>query len=268
MNECPSHKAHVIVISNEKGGTGKSTIAMHLAVKLLQEGFKIATIDLDGRQGSLSKYISNRQNFCEKNDLKLAMPQHFRFEPEPNPYLIPSAREKIAFQIYELRPLYDAIIIDTPGTKNYLFEEAHKYADTIITPISDSLIDLNVMADIDYEKNKIGTPGHYANFIWENKKFLASQGKSYLNWIVTGNKISSRGSHNKNVVFGYLEKMSKLYGFRFIEGLKDRVIYRELFLEGLTVLDMQNEKLRLKMTMSHLAAKMEIKALAEFISPE
>ncbi len=263
-----NHRAHVIVVSNEKGGTGKSTITMHLAVKLMMEGFQVATIDLDGRQGSLSKYIENRQIFCEKRGIFLPIPTHFKFYPESNPYLIPGEREKIGFQVYELLNKYDAILIDTPGTKNYLFEEAHKYADTVITPISDSLIDLNVIADIDFETGKVKAPEHYANYIWEAKKFLASQGKSYLNWIICGNKISSARSKNKAIVFGYLEKLAKLYGFRFSEGLKDRVIYRELFLEGLTVLDMQHPELRRRMTMSHLAAKIEIKNLAEFICPD
>lgn len=268
MTETISKKAHVIVISNEKGGTGKSTLAMHLAVKLLQEGFKVATIDLDGRQGSLSKYISNRHNFCEQKQLDLPLPEHFRIEPESNAYLIPSEREKIGFRIYELSNNFDAVIIDTPGTKNYLFEEAHKYADTLITPITDSLIDLNVIADIDFSSGKVLAPGHYANYIWEAKKYLAAQGKAYLNWIVAGNKISASRSRNKTVVFEYLEKLSKLYGFRFFDGIKDRVIYRELFLEGLTVLDMQHPELKMRMTMSHLAAKLEIKHLAEFICPE
>lgn len=268
MTEEKTSQAHVIVISNEKGGTGKSTIAMHLAVKLMQEGFKIATIDLDGRQGSLSKYIENRQSFCEQKNIDLPIPQNFRFYPESNAYLIPAEREKIAFQIYELSKQVDAIIIDTPGSKNYLFEEAHKHADTVITPISDSLIDLNVIADIDFASGKVMAPGHYANFIWDSKKYLASQGKAYLNWIITGNKISSFRSKNKAVVFDYLSKLSKLYGFRLFEGFKDRVIYRELFLEGLTVLDMQHPELKMRMSMSHLAAKFEIKNLAEFISPD
>ena len=268
MNETPQKKAHIIVISNEKGGTGKSTLAMHLAVKLLLENFKIAVIDLDGRQGSLSKYISNRQTFCEDKGIKLPIPEHFRFEPETNIYLIPGEREKIGHQIYDLSNEYDAVVIDTPGTKNYLFEEAHKYADTLITPISDSLIDLNVIADIDYETGKINAPGHYANFVWETKKFLASQGKAYLNWIIAANKISPTRSRNKEIVFDYLQKISKLYGFRFFDGIKDRVIYKELFLEGLTVLDMQHEQLKMRMSISHLAAKMEIKRLAEFICPE
>ena len=268
MTDNSPKKAHIIVISNEKGGTGKSTLAMHLTVKLLQEGFKVATIDLDGRQGSLSRYISNRRSFCEQKGINLPIPEHFRFEPESNAYLLPAAREKIGHQIYDLSNEYDAVVIDTPGTKNYLFEEAHKYADTLITPISDSLIDLNAIAEIDYESGKIMAPGHYANYVWEAKKFLASQGKAYLNWIVVGNKTSPYNSKNKALVFSYLERLAKLYGFRFNEGLKDRVIYKELFLEGLTVLDMQHESLKMKMSISHIAAKREIKNLAEFICPE
>lgn len=155
MTDTPEKKAHIIVVSNEKGGTGKSTIAMHLAVKLMQEGFSVATIDLDGRQGSLSKYIENRKSFCEQKKIALPIPLHYRFEPESNAYLIPGEREKIGFQIYELSRQVDAVIIDTPGTKNYLFEEAHKYADTVITPITDSLIDLNVIADIDFATGKV-----------------------------------------------------------------------------------------------------------------
>ncbi len=263
-----SKKAHIIVVSNEKGGTGKSTISMHLAVKLLKEGFSVATIDMDGRQGTLSKYIENRQNFCKKNKISLPMPIHYRFYPQESYELIPADRSNVRLQIQKLIPSYDAIIIDTPGNKNYLFEEAHKFADTLITPISDSLIDLNALAEIDFTEQKIGKPGHYANYIWDVKKYLASQGHAYLNWIVVGNKISALQSKNKHLVFEYLEKLSKLYGFRFSTGLKDRVIYKEMFLEGLTVLDMRDEALKRRMSVSHVAAKREIQALAEFICPK
>ncbi len=268
VNKTENKKAHVIVLSNEKGGTGKSTISMHLAVRLMQEGFSIATFDLDGRQGSLSKYIENRRRFCEGQNISLPIPDHTRVYPEENPYLIAQARDTLGSLIQQKMNLVDAIIIDTPGTKNYLFEEAHKYADTIITPLSDSLIDLNVIADIDYKTDRILKPGHYSNFIWDIKKYLASQGKPYLNWIVTGNKLSSFNSKNKTTIFSHLERLSKIYGFRLFPGFKDRVIYKELFLEGLTVLDMNDEALKMKMTISHIAAKREINALAEFISPE
>jgi len=261
-------KAHVIVVSNEKGGTGKSTISLHLAIKLMQEGFNVATIDLDGRQGTLSGYLQNRKKFCNKNLIKLPYPQHYKFAPTEDYSHIAEHSACIEMQIKALLPLFDAIIIDTPGNKNYLFELGHKFADTLITPISDSLIDLNSISEIDFDTGKIGHPGCYANYIWEVKKLLASQGKNYLNWIIVGNKISSLKSKNKNLVFEYLQQLSKLYGFRFCEGFKDRVIYKELFLDGLTVLDMQHEQLKLRMSISHIAAKQEIRRLAEFICPE
>lgn len=260
--------AHTIVISNEKGGTGKSTISLHLAVKLLQEGFKVATIDLDGRQGTLSQYLTNRELFCFKNNIKLPSPQHFKIAPTEDYNHIAEHAACVEMQIKSLQPLYDAIIIDTPGNKNYLFELGHKFADTLITPIGDSLIDLNSISEIDFATGKAGKPGCYANYIWDVKKHLAAQGKNYLNWIVVGNKISNTRSNNKTIVFDYLQQLSKLYGFRVCEGFKDRVIYKELFLEGLTVLDMQNDLLKRRMTLSHIAAKQEIKSLAEFICPE
>ena len=267
MDKSTQKSAHVIVVSNEKGGTGKSTISMHLAIKLLQEGFKVATVDLDGRQGTLSKYIENRKSFCGRR-LILPMPEHYRVSPQENYDLIPQALQELNLLIEALCMSFDAVIIDTPGTKNYLFEAAHKFADTLITPISDSLIDLSVIADIDFDLGHIGKPGPYANFIWDIKKYLAAQGKPYLNWIVVGNKVSSLNSKNKQTVFEYLTKLAKRFGFRFVDGLRDRVIYKELFLEGLTVLDMNHEALKLKMSVSHLAAKREIRALAESICPD
>ncbi len=252
---------HIIVIGNEKGGTGKSTLAMHLAVKLLYENFKIAVIDLDGRQGSLSKYIANRRKYAENNSLVLPTPVHYVFEPNEDRSNI----EEIEELINKLKQQFDAIIIDTPGTKNYLFELAHKYPHTLITPIGDSLVDLSAIADIDYSSGEILKAGHYAEFVWETKKHLAAQGLAYLNWVVCGNKISTIRSRNKDAVFNKLEDLGKLYGFRLTPGLKDRVIYKELFLEGLTVLDFNQDKLSRRMSLSHLAAKMELNNLAEFI---
>lgn len=261
MNNINNCKAHIIVIGNEKGGTGKSTLAMHLAIKLLQERFNIAVIDLDGRQGSLSKYINNRRNFCSKHKISLLSPVHYIFEPISDA----SNSKEIKTLIQKLSSQFDAIIIDTPGNKNYLFELAHHYPHTLITPIGDSLIDLSSIADIDTDTGEIIKAGPYAEFVWEIKKYLASQGLSCLNWVICGNKISSIRSNNKISVFNKLEKLSKLYGFRFTEGLKDRVIYKELFSDGLTVLDINHKELHRRMSMSHLAAKIELNSLAEFI---
>ena len=267
MSQNNLNTAHTIIIGNEKGGTGKSTIAMHLAIKLMMERYHVAVIDLDGHQGSLSKYVENRRTFCENNKITLPIPLLYRFEPVTDYTQIPTDLEKLEQIISELSNKVDAIIIDTPGHKNYLFETAHQYTDTIITPITDNFVDLSGITDIDPTSGQLKNPGNYANFIWETKKNLASKGKPYLNWIICGNKTSALRSRNKNFIFEVLTKLGKLYGFRFCTGLKDRVIYRELFLDGLTVLDMQQDVLKRKMTVSHLAAKLEIKELAEFICP-
>lgn len=261
-------QAHIITVSNEKGGTGKSTISMHLAVLLMQEGFKVAVVDMDGRQGTLSRYIQNRCNFAKQNHINLIVPQLVTVSPRENQAEFINHVSEIELAIGELSKVYDAIIIDTPGSKNYLFEEAHRLADTLITPINDSLIDLNVLAEFEDISSEKHRAGHYAQFVWEIKKYLAQHGKPMLNWIVTGNKISSFNSKNKTLFFEKLNKIAKVYGFRVTGGIKDRVIYKELFLQGLTVLDLNTQALKGRLTMSHIAAKQEIRNLAEFICPK
>lgn len=260
--------AHIITVSNEKGGTGKSTISMHLAVLLMQEGFKVAVVDMDGRQGTLSRYIENRSKFAEQKHINLIIPQLITVSPRNNPAEYANHISEIELALNEIVKNYDAVIIDTPGAKNYLFEEAHRLADTLITPIGDSLIDLNVLSEIDENAPNKLHAGHYAQFVWEIKKHLAQQGKPTLNWIVASNKVSPLNSHNKTVFFDHLNRIAKTYGFRVAGSVKDRVIYKELFLQGLTVLDLNTRALKGRLTMSHLAAKQEIKNLAEFICPQ
>lgn len=261
-------KAHIIVIGNEKGGTGKSTISMHLAVKFLQENYKIATIDLDGRQGTLSKYIANREKFNNQNNANLHIPEHYKLTP-----ISFEDTDKIKKQIEELKDLvaslsvrFDAIIIDTAGSNNYLFAEGYKFADTLITPINESLIDLDIFADVDIDTVEIGKINHFSEFIWDIKKAIAMQKKPFLNWIVVKNRVSHINSKNKDLFNMLLLKLAKKIGFRTAGSIRERVIYRELFLQGLTVLDMRNDSVKLKMSLSHVAAKREIKALAEAIS--
>lgn len=261
-------KAHIITIGNEKGGTGKSTISMHLAILLMQEGFKVAVIDMDGRQGTLSRYINNRCNFAKQNHINLIVPQLVTVSPRDNQNEHANHISEIELAVSELSKAYDALIIDTPGTKNYLFEEAHRLADTLITPVGDSLIDLNVLSEIDEKAPNRQHAGHYAEFVWEIKKYRAQHGKKSLNWIVAANKVSSLNSKNKTVFFDHLNQIAKTYGFRVSESIKDRVIYKELFLQGLTVLDLNTQALKSRLTLSHLAAKQEIKNLAEFICPQ
>src|ERR1700752_2941695 len=71
------NSAHVIVLGNEKGGSGKSTTAMHVAVALLQAGQRVATIDLDSRQRSFTHYIENRRDWAKRARVELDVPAHY-----------------------------------------------------------------------------------------------------------------------------------------------------------------------------------------------
>ena len=168
-------KAHIITISNEKGGTGKSTISMHLAILLMQEGFKTAVVDMDGRQGTLSNYIKNRQSFSAQNHINLIAPQLVTITPRENSQEYPNHASEIKMAVDELSKSYDAIIIDTPGSKNYLFELAHQLADTLITPISDSFIDLNVLATIDETIPKNNKPDNMPSLSGTSKNILPNK---------------------------------------------------------------------------------------------
>ncbi|MBM3567050.1 MAG: hypothetical protein FJX42_13175, partial [Alphaproteobacteria bacterium] len=77
-------RAHVIVLGNEKGGSGKSTTAMHVVVAALREGRKVASIDLDARQGTLTRYLANRRNFARAEGLDLPMPSHYAVDRRNN----------------------------------------------------------------------------------------------------------------------------------------------------------------------------------------
>ena len=238
---------------------------MHLATFLLNEGMRVSIIDTDGRQGTVSKYIENRLKFLKENHLALKMPQLVTVTPRDDYTEITNHISEIDLMVEELCRQNDAIIIDTPGAKNYLFETAHQLADTLITPIGDSLIDLNVLS---YSDNTRYKAGHYAQFIWDIKKYRAQKGKLPLNWIVVGNRVSALNSRNKTLFFEQLKHISGIYGFRVADGIKERVIYKELFWQGLTVLDLNTAGLKNRLSLSHLAAKQEIRALAEFICPQ
>src|SRR5580700_1897083 len=71
-----SGSAHVVVLGNEKGGSGKSTTALHIAVALMKAGQRVATIDLDCRQRSFTHYIDNRRAWARRTGLDLELPVH------------------------------------------------------------------------------------------------------------------------------------------------------------------------------------------------
>ena len=253
--------AYIIVSGNEKGGSGKSTSAIHLITSLLKFGFKVASIDLDYRQQSLTTYVKNRKDFINKELIKLPLPDHYIIEKSKEQNLSQAQLEEEKFFINLLTKLQltnDFIIIDTPGSDTFLSRIAHSYADTVITPINDSFIDVDLLGKIeagDLDKIK---PGIYSAMVWEQKLKKAAREKKQLNWVIMRNRSSSTDNINKRNIEEAITKLSKKFGFRIISGFSERVIFRELFLHGLTLNDAGITN-KVRFNTSIIAARQELR---------
>lgn len=254
-----SNNSYVIVVGNEKGGSGKSTLSIHLAIAYLYAGYKVATIDLDGRQGTLTHYIENRIRYANDNHLKLPMPEHLVVTPSQFSNRRSSAEdeEQLDAEIQDLKKEYDIIIIDTPGTFSHLSNAGHKNADILITPVNDSLVDIDVIANIDPYTKKIISESQYTNNIRDIQKKRKELGKQDLRWIVLRNRISHIDAKNKREIDAILKLLQTEIGFTYISGIGERVVYREMFLKGLTILDLM-EIGKDEISLSHIAAKNEL----------
>ena len=147
-----SGSAHVVVLGNEKGGSGKSTTALHIAVALMKAGQRVATIDLDCRQQSFTRYINNRSAWARRTGLNLELPIHCCIKLGETMQI--AENESSEFQqfvdaISAVERTFDFIVIDTPGTDSYLMRLAHSMADTLVTPINDSFLDFDVLGTVD-----------------------------------------------------------------------------------------------------------------------
>ena len=238
--------SYIIVLGNEKGGTGKSTVAMHVITSLLRQGYKVGSIDVDARQGTLSRYVENRRLRSEANpDEHLPLPEHypvFRSELVNQEESQKEDQDNFTSAINKLKE-NDYIVIDTPGSDMYLSRLAHSYADTLITPLNDSFIDLDMLARLHPDTLDIVRPSTYSEMVWEQKK--------------------QRNSRNKEDMRKVLDNLSKRIGFRLVAGFGERVIFRELFLNGITLLDLRES--RISMSLSHIAARQELNQLIDMI---
>lgn len=261
-----SRKPYIIVLGNEKGGTGKSTVSSHIITHLLYLGYKVGSIDIDARQGTLSRFIENRHAYCEINNASLPLPVHkaiFTSKEDSRVQAENEDRCKLEETLLEFATC-DFIVIDTPGNDTYLSRLAHSYADTLITPMNDSFVDLDVLVKVkDISKSDL-KPSTYAEMIWERKKERLIRDKASMDWIVLRNRLSSINAKNKEEMWEILELLSKRLGYRLASGFGERVIFRELFISGLTLLDL--ESLGQPLQLSHIAARQELRSLMQMIN--
>lgn len=258
-------QAHVIVVGNEKGGSGKSTTAMHVAVALLRSGYSVATVDLDGRQLSLTRYIENRRRWAREARIELASPEHFHVPPSKRETISDAESEefrKLVDGLGDIENRHDFVVIDTPGSDTFLNRLAHRIADTLITPMNDSFIDFDVLGRVDPVSFEIIDVSQYAAAVRDARRERRQTDNAILDWVVVRNRMATIPSRNEQKVASCLRNLSMTLGFRLADGISERIIFREFFPIGLTALDdFDAHVLGTKPTLSHLAARQEIRQL-------
>jgi chromosome partitioning protein len=264
-SQCQSGAAHVVVLGNEKGGSGKSTTALHIAVALMKAGQRVATIDLDCRQQSFTRYINNRSAWARRTGQDLEIPVHHCITYGETMQI--ADNENSEFQrfleaVSAVERTFDFIVIDTPGADSYLMRLAHSMADTLVTPINDSFLDFDVLGTVDPVTYSVTGESHYAEMVRDVRRTRRQFDGASTDWIVVRNRLSMIGSRNKQLVANGLKELSLRLGFRSIDGFAERVVYREFFPRGLTALDDIDEAtLGTRPSMGHVTAREEVTSL-------
>ena len=255
--------AHIIVVGNEKGGSGKSTTCMHVATALARLGHRVGALDLDLRQRTFGRYAENRSAYFDRTGLSLPSADYQNL-PEADPVaLAPNENpfdHRLTVAIASLEPIKDFIVIDCPGSHTRLSQVAHSLADTLITPVNDSFVDFDLLARMDPATGKVKGPSIYSEMVWGARQLRAQAGLKPIDWIVVRNRMGAQQMHNKRKVGEALEDLSRRIGFRVVPGFSERVIFRELFPQGLTLLDLKDTGVD-QLNMSNIAARQELRDL-------
>jgi chromosome partitioning protein len=255
--------AHVVVFGNEKGGSGKTTAAIHVAVALARDGRSVGAIDLDIRQRSFSRHLENRTEWRAKTGGDLSSPELLKLSAING---AEDAVQGFSELLVNAGPGFEFIIIDTPGADTPLSRAGHAAADTLVTPLNDSFVDFDLLARIDPANFEIKGPSVYSDFVWDCRKRRLMARKPALDWVVMRNRVAATEARNKKRLADAIAILAQRIGFRMTKGFGERVIFRELFPMGLTMLDLPQPGLSASLSMSTLAARQEVRELVRALN--
>jgi chromosome partitioning protein len=255
--------AHIIVVGNEKGGAGKSTVSMHTATALARLGHAVGALDLDLRQKTFARYAANREKFIADNGIDLPSAQYHELPEAQQADLKPGENiydHRLSAAIGEMETACDFIVIDCPGSHTRLSQVAHSLADTLITPLNDSFIDFDLLAHVDSDGQKILGPSVYSEMVWNARQLRAQAGLKPIDWVVVRNRLGAQQMVNKQKMGAALDHLARRIGFRTAPGFHERVVFRELFPRGLTLLDLKDVGVK-QLNISNVAARQELRDL-------
>jgi len=241
---------HIIVFANEKGGTGKSTTAVHVAIALANRGARVACFDLDHRQRTVGRYLDNRAETIRRTGQDLPMPIHATHDGTGEAFFQDNW--------FRLAQGADFLVVDTPGRDDPFARTAATLANTLVTPMNDSFVDFDLIGQVHPETFQVTRPSFYSELIWDARKQRARADGTTIDWVVLRNRLQHIEARNMRRVSDALIQLAKRVGFRIIPGLHERVIYRELFPAGLTLID---SKAFGAMGLAHVAARQELREM-------
>lgn len=248
-------ETRIYVLGNEKGGTGKSTVAFNLVVGLLRAGMSVGCIDLDPRQATLARQVENRRAYAERTGTRLPEPE---VEIADGPEALDGALEALAAR-------HGAVVVDTPGRPDPAARRAHVHADVLITPVNDSHVDLDLIGRLEPGTRSSARPGVYAEMVWQQRMLRAGSGRRALDWIVMLNRVRQVESRNAREVRELLRNLAGRFAFEIAPGFGERTIFREMFPDGLGLMDLRQPGIERALSMSHVAARNEVRRLLDML---
>jgi chromosome partitioning protein len=257
-------QASVIVVGNEKGGAGKSTIAIHTAAALLHADARVAVMDLDLRQQTTGRFYANRRAWLAAKGVVAPMPIEHPLSADGTALAKASDAETLArFEdaFGQAREEADFVLIDTPGSDTAISRAAHGLADLIVTPMNDSFVDFDMLGVVDPVTLELKRHSLYSETVWNSRKTRAATDRKTIDWVVLRNRLAPTEARNRKRLDERVQALARKVGFRVGPGLRDRVIYRELFPFGLTIADLSSSIRPVAMSLQHVAARQELRAL-------
>ena len=253
----------IIVVANEKGGAGKSTVAALLSTAMLYQGRRVAVMDVDLRQQTLSHFFANRRRWLPAANVSAPVPLEYMLADDPADLAEADPARVVALfhkALILAMGAADIVVIDTPGGDTPLSRAAHLQADIVVTPMNDSFVDFDMLGKIDPITLKLVRPSLYAKVVHDARRTRAGHGRK-LDWVVLRNRMALADGRNRQRVTVNLEQLAAQVGFRLGPQLRERVAYREMFPFGLTLADLSANLRPAEISTPRKAAREELRAL-------